>query len=394
MQKQYQNYTTHDFLQDEDFLNWRLFQREEDTLFWKNLIEEYPEKKETIEEAIQMSQSIRLNQISLSPTEKSSILNQIETRIQEKKKRKTLVRTLSIAASIAALISLAWFTPKFLDTKQIAQTTDTENLLNAKNVRLVLANNQTIDFPGTASIQHDNDMITVNSGNEQLAVISTSDFDKKKSNKLIVPHGKQSSLILPDGTKVWLNSGTTLEYPSKFDKKRRDISVTGEIYIEVAKNESQPFFVNTTTFAVKVLGTRFNISAYPEETEQSVVLVEGSVEVKTNSSKKIKLQPDQMLAMSSGNIKTSTVDVYDYISWKDGLLQFKSKPLYQIVNLLERHYNTQIECSPEIKDMKCTGKLILFPDIDKVMTTFTNTIPVKYLKENNKIQILKKANNK
>ena len=211
-------------------------------------------------------------------------------------------------------------------------------------------------------------------------------------NELIVPYGKKSSILLSDGTKIWVNSGSKLKFPSVFDEKKREIAINGEAYLEVASNENQPFYITTSQFIVKVLGTRFNVSAYNDKTNDfySVVLVEGKVSVMLDSSE-IKLNPDQLFMLKQDIYSIKQVDVYDYISWKDGLFQFKSQELDFILNKLSRHYNVDITSDHAIRHMKCSGKLVLFENLENVLNTIERTIPITRYTEENKI-IFKKIN--
>ncbi len=388
MQKDYTSYTVSDFLQDDSFLVWRIFPQEEDNLFWENFIKEHPQKADEINRAIKILQSVDLNAYSLVSREKECLFKDIFESI-EKKKKKRIVRTiLSTAVSLALLLACSYFIiHKIAESGGDFVEVIDENIHNDKAVRLIFADNKTMAFEENASIQYENGNLIVFSGTSK--IVSAIDTKTVGMNRLIVPKGKRSSLTLYDGTKIWINSGTTLEYPTTFKSSKREIRVDGEIYIEVTKKEKQPFFVNTSFLDVKVLGTRFNVSAYKEDTEHTVALVEGRVEVEAGSGKTQMLQPDQLLTIAQGIFQVKKVNVYDYISWKDGLLQFRSEPLGHILSRLSRCYDVQIECDPDIRDMRCTGKLILFNNFDSVLQTISNTIPVKCIKDGNKVMIKK-----
>lgn len=386
MQKDYSNYTANDFLFDDDFIKWKLFPSDDINSFWETFISNHPEKKEAIDQAIKVFETIELNNYILSPEEKKDVLNKLVKNIHRKKKTQKILYMFSAAASIATLLICSYFfMPNTIQQNNHLSVIKTDSVSNSKDIQLILADSQTLVFSDDATIQYQNGNVTVNSGNTTSSVKVGQ--DGQKLNKLIVPKGKRSSLILADGSKIWINSGTTLEYPTVFDKKKREINIDGEIYIEVAKNKEKPFFVKTPSFAVEVLGTRFNVSAYSEDASQYVVLVEGSVKVKTQSQKTVVLLPDEMLNMFSDKLSTKQVNVYDYISWKDGLLQFQSEPLGQILSRLSRYYDTTIVCEPGLQNMKCTGKLILFDDFEQVLQTISNTIPVKYERRDNQIII-------
>ncbi|HBX18828.1 MAG TPA: iron dicitrate transport regulator FecR, partial [Porphyromonadaceae bacterium] len=161
--------------------------------------------------------------------------------------------------------------------------------------------------------------------NERTAQIKAGDNTEEKiaitqntMNKLIVPYGKRSKIVLPDGTQVWLNSGSSLEFPSDFSGKTRDVYLSGEIYIEVAHDTQKLFRVHASGFDVKVYGTQFNVTAYPNS-QPSVVLVQGSVSLQSENKPEIFLSPsEQALYSESGVFQTKKVDVTPFISWKNG----------------------------------------------------------------------------
>ena len=119
---------------------------------------------------------------------------------------------------------------------------------------------------------------------------------------MIIPKGKRTRLTLADGTHLWANSGTRVVYPSHFEKNHREIYVEGEVYLDVFRNEDAPFIVRTKDFQIQVLGTSFNVSAYPSEGVSSVVLVEGSVNVKNQQKEQVKLAPGQLVDIQTGRL--------------------------------------------------------------------------------------------
>jgi len=171
--------------------------------------------------------------------------------------------------------------------------------------------------------------------------VSEMSLPENVMHKLMVPSGKRSILQLSDGTRMWLNSGTELDFPSKFGGSTREITVKGEIYIEVAEGQ-KPFYVNTSQFRVRVHGTKFNISAYGDE-DNTVVLVEGSVEVVTAGHESTWLSPNEKAAISTGKILKETVNVDEYTGWKDGVLIFDQTPISEVLKKIGRYYNVNFE---------------------------------------------------
>jgi ferric-dicitrate binding protein FerR (iron transport regulator) len=314
------------WLHNDSFLRWRFFQTEKDRLFWENFIRENPETEREIDEAINVLKSVRLNDFRLSMKDRLQMYEQIRKHIEKNRRYKRIRLCLAVSAAAACLAlsvylsGLPFFRSQPVTENRTASVTADTAFVNEKDIRLLTADNQLMSFDVDADIQYDaKGSVVVSAGNRQV-VSREMETEEIRLNRLTVPYGKHSSLTLEDGTKVWVNSGTTLEFPTIFRPDKREIHVEGEIYIEVAKKTDQPFYVNTARLSVEVSGTRFNVSAYTEDSEHSVVLVEGSVEVNVGG-EKIHLIPDQMLSVIENHFDRKKVNVYDYISWKDDVLQ-------------------------------------------------------------------------
>lgn len=204
---------------------------------------------------------------------------------------------------------------------------------------------------------------------------------------IVVPCGRRSFLILPDSTKVWVNAGTILRFPQQFQADNRTIHVNGEIYLEVKKDPTRPFFVKTSQMDIQVLGTSFCVTAYQEEEAQSVVLKEGLVTVNDRNGTEQKITPDEMLVLSQDQMTVKEVDSYNYISWIDGILQFKERNLGQILDQLSRYYRISFNCPEKLESFKCSGKLVLFDDIHQVLKTLQTSLPISYQEKDEVIEI-------
>ncbi|SDM48955.1 FecR family protein [Kriegella aquimaris] len=169
-------------------------------------------------------------------------------------------------------------------------------------------------------------------------------------NTLTIPFGKKFELKLSDGSKAFLNSGSSIKYPVKFlDGQDRSVFISGEAYLNVAKDSAHPFIVNAGKLNVRVLGTAFNVSAYPEDETTEVVLVEGSVSLSSESKNEgnedvVMLEPGfkGVLDKRDKNITKNQVITAMYTSWIDGKLVFRDMTFENIVKRLERHYNISI----------------------------------------------------
>ncbi len=201
-----------------------------------------------------------------------------------------------------------------------------------------------------------------------------------KYNYLTIPRGGQYHIVLTDGTEVWLNSESQLKFPVTFTKgKTRKVElVYGEAYFSVKHNTTK-FIVENNAQEIEVLGTEFNIKAYADETNVYTTLVKGKVAVKTEGENK-QLQPSEQ---SNLDIKTNTisvyeVDVYNEISWKDGLFSFKGKSFNEITKVLSRWYDVEFEFSnPQLKTIKFRGVLSKNQDLEDVLLTIQNLSEIK-----------------
>jgi len=194
---------------------------------------------------------------------------------------------------------------------------------------------------------------------------STLKYDSREShnqeivyNTIVVPRGSQYQLILADGSKVWINSASSLRYPTAFSSKTREVYLDGEAYFEVAHNANSPFKVKTAKAEVQVLGTHFNVNAYPDEATCKTTLLEGSVKVKTPTGDQIIKPGQQDVASSDGSqIVDSNVDLEEEVAWKDGLFFFKDAGIQEIMRQACRWYDLKVAYDGPAPDIRFTGKM-------------------------------------
>lgn len=206
------------------------------------------------------------------------------------------------------------------------------------------------------------------------------------------PLASRTSFELPDGSKVWLNAGSSISFPGKFDGKTRSVKLIGEAYFDV-KSDQIPFLVETPKFTVNVLGTAFNVMAYEGE-PASVTLERGSVELQNNGKSLGFLDPGQQAQFSQGpdKINIESVESEIYTSWKENRLIFQSEPLELLAKRLERWYNLTIVISePSLNNLKVTGKIEV-ESFSEVLDLMEYTLPIKYQYNKNEriLTILKK----
>lgn len=200
-------------------------------------------------------------------------------------------------------------------------------------------------------------------------------------NTIIVPYGERSQISLYDGTKVWLNSGTKLRYPVVFSRNTREVFIEGEAYFDVAKDTKHPFEVSAGQLKVLVLGTRFNICAYPEENEFSATLDEGSVNaVNTTNGKAIKLNPGEqvVLNLETNGLKKLSVQTELYTSWKENLLKFEDAPFSDVIKKMERWYDVKIVVDPEINTKERYTMTIKTESLREMLQLVARTTKMNY----------------
>jgi ferric-dicitrate binding protein FerR (iron transport regulator) len=195
-----------------------------------------------------------------------------------------------------------------------------------------------------------------------------------------VEKGQKANIVLPDGSKVWINSGSELRYTYRLNREMCDLSLKGEAYFEVTQDKHSAFVVHTDDFSVEALGTSFNIKAYPDEKQASVVLMTGKVEV-SFVEKSCFLQPNDRLVYNKADslIAVSVMeDAANYAYWKDNVLRFNSETFENIVKTLERCYNANIVFeSEELKNYRFTGN----PgntSLESILQILSLTSPLSY----------------
>ena len=219
-------------------------------------------------------------------------------------------------------------------------------------------------------------------------------------SEITVPYGQMSQVTLSDGTRIWLNSGTTMRYPERFAENKRVISFEGEAYFEVAKMPDKPFTINTADMKVEVLGTSFNLSAYKEDAATSVTLVEGKVSVQDNAGHTIGfLSPGQRATKNKNetSLDIQNVETSFYSAWTNGKIFFDDESLDHIAIKLERWFNVEINFSDEqLKSYRFTGTILKNKPIDQIMQALELLSPIRFKHQVNvygkdKITIYKKT---
>ena len=309
-----------------------------------------------------------------------------------KNHRTIFVRPLFAAAALflLALVGTWWL----LWEKQPVQTAVTRNTLavipaGTQKAQLILADGQVVDIAeksthtqseAGAQIAIEEGTVTYQKGIEQ--PIET------VYNKLITPLGGECYLVLEDGTKVWLNAGSTLQFPVAFVAAERKVFLEGEAYFDVTPN-TKPFLVETSFGSVTVLGTAFGITAYSDESTCVTTLVRGKISFTTDTQAPMYALPgEQIVATKTGEMWKQEVDVEEFVGWKDGLYVFRQCSIAQIMKTLERWYNISVTIEDdELSHLQYTGNLKRYDHINVILDALKSTGDIEYTIDGNQIKI-------
>ena len=381
------------YIENKNFILWVFEPDAELEAWWSQFETDHPQEKRNILLARKVLLKFRTSNKSLAEEEKIQLLSKILMQIEEKqhsgKNRGLIIGLFKYAAVAMLFFSMGallfykqnHFNPQFL-TQKLSEP------IPENSAKLIRANGQDILLKENKSIlryQTDGKLVV---NNDTLNADSLNPGPEMAMNQLIIPYGKTSEVLLPDGTKVLLNAGSRLVYPDNFTGKTREVLLVGEAFFDVKHDQSHPFIVQVSDLRVKVLGTRFNISAYPSDNLIETVLTEGKVRMEKNNSglfdKTTELIPDQMATFDriTGETNIRLVDTDNYTLWTKGLLQFESTDLQRITKRLERFYNIRLEFShPLLGGLRISGKMELKEDKDEILDRIASAAAVKIVKK-------------
>lgn len=199
---------------------------------------------------------------------------------------------------------------------------------------------------------------------------SAGQVEKNLTNMLEIPKGGQFSVTLSDGTKVWLNAGSTLKYPVNFAVRgNRTVQLTGEAYFEVARDSSRPFVVNTQRQRIEVLGTHFNINSYSEEPKSITTLAEGSVRIQplSGAMSPFMLKPGESAITDKKSTQVDKADMLTAMAWRKGMIYFRDAPLTEIMRQVSRWYDIEIDYNGKAPDRAFTGGIYRNADLSELL---------------------------
>lgn len=389
------------------FIKWVYDPDEHIYEYWDFYLDKHPDEKEFLIELKSELALFRISGQTLSEEKKKMLSEKIVRKILDRQRITRVSEIGKFFLKYAAIliitlsIGVAGFWGFYQIQKSYVYSTVAYSGKNSKS-QLHLSNGTIVD------IEKDNSKITL--GGDQKITIDdkkvidlnkTSLSDESKMNEVDVPFGKKSQLTLEDGTKVWLNAGSRMAFPTKFKGKKREVFLEGEGYFEVAHNPKLPFYVNTNDIVIKVLGTRFNISAYGSDKLIETVLIEGRVAISELSTlsfmkKESILVPNQKASYdrNEGSMVVSDEPNVEYtIAWTKGWFKFQQQSITDVLNKLQRYYNVKFVLSPGFpKGDLITGKLDLKDSIDQIMRALDIIVILQYRIDGNQIYIGKKNN--
>lgn len=297
-----------------------------------------------------------------------------------KKRRLSWVAGVAVAASVAMVFMLLFFRP--VEHPAVLLT---EGNITPGGVKAILRyeDGETIDLTSsTASrIVASDGSVLVNDSLKGLRYDRSKSGDRPmKYHTLTVPVGGEYHFTMADGTRIWVNSSSEVRFPDHFSGEKREIYIEGEVYLEVARDEEHPFIVHTGENQVQVLGTKFNLTAYPEEPKVVTTLVEGSVEFK-NISSGVRLKPGEQstLDKETNKLEKQKVDVSVYTSWVTGTFEYERMPLSDISRQLSRWYDVQFVFeAQEFRNHPFTGIVKRDQSLEDVLSMIGKTTNIRF----------------
>lgn len=251
------------------------------------------------------------------------------------------------------------------------------NLNNAANGQLATQGNIKI-------IKNANGQLTYKRGGNDLQ-------ESVESNNITTPRSGQWFVILPDGTKAWLNNASSFTYPTSFaNQKERIVQLSGEAYFEVAKDKAHPFIVKTSQQEIRVLGTHFNVNCFSDELTVKTTLLEGSVKVMLSNRRMTRiLSPGQQSVLLSNTLTVNEIDPQQAVAWKDGYFRFNNESIQSIMRQLARWYDVEVNFEGQVPSEGLNGKISRFKNISQVLSALEATKTVHFKVEGRRITVMR-----
>ena len=399
--EKYIGYSVEDLLEDQEFITFVINIKTK--IEWEEFLQSNISAKNNIYRAKSIIELFKTRDEKLTQDRKFKLWKDISLFNKEfdRAVRLSKIRFYArVAASLLIIVSIGsaiYF--GFHQSKNSYQFTESSSELRAQSPILFLSNGTTV------KLSNDNSSIEVIKGQDAIlvnsdSIIKNEAVQQPKSNQMAlneitVPYGKKTTIILEDGTKVWLNAGSHFAFPQKFDSGIRKVFLEGEGYFEVAKDKNQQFIVSTQNIDIEVFGTKFNLSAYQSDNFCETVLLEGTVSVHNKGklfNNKITLTPNQRaIYLSDKNelISSTAPNAEMDISWIKGWYQFSNESLVVVFSKLERYYNVKFIYNQSIvsESFPVSGKLDLTESINEAMNVLSKVAKINYQISDDKVII-------
>jgi hypothetical protein len=310
---------------------------------------------------------------------------------------------LGIAASILILITtgLFFYSNRTADDKIAAKVVETKDsiitpgddkaiLTLSDGTKIILedAKNGILANQAGVSIQKTSDGELLYSFSNSANTVAPETKENIIYNKIETPVGGKYQVNLPDGSKVWLNSSSSLRFPALFNGNTREVELSGEAYFDVSKNKSKPFKVITKDQIVEVLGTQFNINSYSDEGPIKTTLIEGSVKI-IYKDKVVLLSPGQQFQPKESVAAVVEADTEEVVAWKDGYFIFKNEDIKSIMRKVSRWYNVEVSYSGNIPEVGFGGNISRSKDISEVLDVLQLTNAIHFKVEGRRITVMR-----
>ncbi|MBO9728788.1 MAG: DUF4974 domain-containing protein [Chitinophaga sp.] len=357
-----------DFLLDDSFLSYCMGTNEQHMQYWEKWIAENPDKRTAFDRARYTFEVINGQQGRLD-VEVGKFKTLLQEHIDQSNTTKNKVRPLYRWRAAAAAVLLIgggalWYQLGQRHTPPAATTALAQQDVapGAPKARLQLGDGTEVSLD---AIQDnglkEKDGTRINKDNGKLVYHDAGNTGSQVVfNTLSTPRGGEYQLVLPDGTKVWLNAASSLRFPTKFVEKDRTVYLSGEAYFEVAENAAHPFQVQVNNGPkVAVLGTAFNIMAYDDELAVNTTLVTGKIKVATPTGNSVVLAPSQQATLPKGSqqLTVGEADVDKTIAWKSGMFEFDDDDITTVMRQLARWYDVKVKFNGPVPDKHYTGSI-------------------------------------
>ena len=306
----------------------------------------------------------------------------VKQRLKLRRRKNLLLRYAAVVIVLLGSGMLIWLYPETEVTSVpvasgIMRATGTPELILATGERVLL------DSSARVKVKQPGATIVFDSVSSQLQYKKDEKAGHDEPmvyNQLYTPKGGEYSLMLADGTKVWLNAESTLRFPVKFASEKREVFLDGEAYFEVTPDQKCPFIVRMGQRTVQVLGTCFNICAYHMDNYWQTTLVTGKVNVQSDGDTFL-LSPSEQFTenVKTGKKEVRKIDISEYLSWREGIIRFKGERLEDIVQKLERWYDFQMfYANDQLRNMRFRGVFNKYDSFDVVLRKLEQTTNIRF----------------